>query len=162
MKRNKILKGKAPLLEQKFVLVHCNPGTTKHCTLLVLKPQEKEIFVLDSKATTQVKPSATCAIEKMWSIMQEIEPNLDVNDWSFSANTAQDIPQQPNAYNCGAYVCAYARCLLLESSMLSDVPSFRKYIALELPQGTILPSNNSSSPQVGHYYAVEYQRNKKS
>lgn len=129
---NNILKEKAPLLEQDIVLVPLNPGLIKHWSLLVVKPKEKKMFVLNSLAASFVKPSTKNAISKMWDLLQEIDPKLDPEEWHFSRNTPQDILQQSNSSDCGAFVCAYTTCLLLKSSLPGDFTSFRKHVVLEL------------------------------
>ncbi|CAH3196220.1 unnamed protein product, partial [Porites evermanni] len=131
-----ILKGKAPLLEQDIVLVPLNPGQSEHWSLLVVKPKEREMFVLDSLAASFLKPE----------------------EWNFSTNTPQDIPQQSNCYDCGVFVCAYARCLLLKSSLPDDFTSFRKHMVLELHGGKIQGFDELPTPQEETYYAVEYQK----
>ena len=155
---NAVLKGTGPLLEQDIVLVSLNPGQSKHWSLLVVKPKERNIFVLDSLAAAFVKPSTKNAITKMWDLLQEIDAKLDPEEWRFSTNTPQDIPQQSNSYDCGAFVCAYARCLLLKSSLPDDFASFRKHMALELHGHKTQGFEEFPSPQVGKYYAVEYQK----
>ena len=152
------VKGKAPLLEQDIVLVPLNPGVSKHWSLLVVKPKEKEMFVLDSLAASFVKPSTKNAILKMRDLLQEIDPKLDPEEWHFSTNTPQDIPQQSNSYDCGAFVCAYARCLLLKSSLPGDFTSFRKHMVLELHGSKIQGFDELPTPQEGKYYAIEYQK----
>lgn len=153
-----ILKGKAPLLEQDIVLVPLNPGQSEHWSLLVVKPKEREMFVLDSLAASFVKPSTKNAIVKMCNLLQEIDPKLKPEEWNFSTNTPQDIPQQSNCYDCGVFVCAYARCLLLKSSLPDDFTSFRKHMVLELHGGKIQGFDELPTPQEETYYAVEYQK----
>ena len=155
---NNILKGKAPLVEQDIVLIPLNAGLSKHCSLLVVKAQEKKMFVLDSLAASFVKPSTKNAISKMWDLLQEIDPKLDPEEWHFSTNTPQDILQQSNSYDCGAFVCAYARCLLLKSSLPDDYRSFRKHMVLELHGSKIQGFDEFPTPQEGKYYAIEYQK----
>ena len=83
---NNILKGKAPLLEQDIVLVPLNPGLSKDWSLLVVKPKEKKMFVINSLAASFVKPSTKNAISKMWDLLQEIDPKLDPEEWHFSTH----------------------------------------------------------------------------
>ena len=155
---NDVLKGTAPLLEQDTVLVPCNTGQSEHWSLLVVKPKEREICVLDSKAAAFVKTSTKNSITKMWDLLQEMDASLDADEWRFSTNTPQDIPQQPNNYDCGAFVCAYARCLVLKSPLPDDFTSFRKHMVLELHDGIIRGFEELSSVQEGKYYAIEYQK----
>lgn len=89
---------------------------SNHWTLLVVKPGDQEIIVLDSSAINQVKASAQKAVYQMCDLLTKADPNLDLGQWRFSTNAGHQIPQQPNGYDCGAYVCAYARCLVLKVS----------------------------------------------
>ena len=155
---NYVLKGKAPLLEQDIVLVPLNPGQSKHWSLLVAEPKEKKIFVLDSLAAAYVKPCTKNAITKMWNLLQETDAGLDPKEWQFFTNTPEDIPQQPNSYDCGAFVCAYARCLLLKCSLPDSFSSFRKHLVLELHHRKIQAFEVFPLPQQGKYYAIEYQK----
>lgn len=146
---NNILKEKAPLLEQDIVLVPLNPGLIKHWSFLVVKPKEKKMFVLNSLAASFVKPSTKNAISKMWDLLQEIDPKLDPEEWQFSRNTPQDILQQSNSYDCGAF---------LKSSLPGDFTSFRKNVVLELHSSKIQGFDKLPTPQEGKYYATEYQK----
>ena len=94
----------------------------------------------------------------MWDLLQEIDPKLDPEEWHFSTNTPQDILQQSNSYDCGAFVCAYTRCLLLKSSLPGDFTSFRKQVVLELHSSKIQGFDELPTPQEGKYYATEYQK----
>ena len=134
---NYVLKGTAPLLDQDIVLVPLNPGQSKHWSLLVYKPKERTIFVLDSLAAAFVKPCTKNAITKMWDLLLQIGANLEPEEWRFSTNIPQDIPQQSNNDDCGPFVCAYARCLLLKSSLPDDFTSFQKHVIPELHDGKI-------------------------
>ncbi|EDO43226.1 predicted protein [Nematostella vectensis] len=124
------------ILEQDAVIVPCNAA--QHWTLLVVLPPSNEMFVLDNMATTNVKPTSLKVVHKI----------------------QQDIAQQSNNYDCGVYVCAYARSLLLQSPMPSDCRRFRLHILFELHRGTAQPFDVNSSPVVGEYYAMEYERKK--
>ena len=127
-----VLRGKAPLLEQDVVLVPCNSQESKHWFLLTLLPKEQEIVVLDSMAGVFVKPSAKEAISKMWLLLEELDTSIDASDWNFYCNKPADIPQQQNDYDCGVYLCMYARCLVLQHPMPLHLASFRKIMVLEL------------------------------
>lgn len=127
-----VLRGKAALLEQDVVLVPCNSQESKHWFLLTLLPKKKEIVVLDSMAGAFVKPSAKGAISKMWLLLEELDISINASDWNFYCNKPTDIPQQQNDYDCGVYLCLYARCLVLQHPMPGHVASFRRIMVLEL------------------------------
>lgn len=154
-----ILKGKVPLLQQELVFVPCNPGSTCHWFLLVVMPKKKKVCVLDSMPAMfpYPKPTHSRIVKKMWSILQELDPSLNAKEWDFCTNIHQEIPQQQNAYDCGVYVCMYARALAKMSSIATadTVCKFRKHMILELHEGNL---NNPYAFEfnVREYYAVEY------
>lgn len=151
-------KGKAPLMEQDIVLVPCNPGQSKHWFLLVVLPKEKEILVLASMAASFTKPSAVNAVAKMWRILQEVDNRIDANRWQFVTNTPKDVPQQQNNYDCGVFLCFFARSLVLQSAVPSNsVPAFLCHMILEL-QEQELSNFTVPSVQANQYYAVEYNK----
>ena len=80
---NDVLKGTAPLLEQDTVLVPCNTGQSEHWSLLVVKPKEREICVLDSKAAAFVKTSTKNSITKMWDLLQGFEELSSVQEGKY-------------------------------------------------------------------------------
>ena len=127
-----VLRGKSPLLEQDVVLVPCNSQESKHWFLLTLLPKKQEIMVLDSMAGAFVKPSAKEAISKMWLLLEELDTSINASDWNFNCNKPTDIPQQHNDYDCGVYLCMYARCLVLQHPMPGHLVSFRRIMVLEL------------------------------
>ena len=155
----KVLKGKAPLLAQDVVFIPCNTGQSKHWFILVVLPMEKKIVALDSLAGAFIKPTVNNAIKKMWRLLEQLDPTLDVRQWYFSCNSPQDIPQQSNGFDCGVYLCLYARSFLLQSPIVSgsSIPSFRKQMILELHQKKIQNFGESMITE-GKYYAVEYQK----
>lgn len=149
--------GKASFLEHDLILTPCNEPGSKHWFLLVTKPKEKQLLVLDSLAGSFIKPSTARAMDKMWSVVKELDEDVNEWEWSFHTNTPRDIPQQQNGFDCGVFVCAYARNLALQSPVpcQTSVPSFRSVMLLEL-HNKAMYDFTEASPQVGLYYAVEY------
>lgn len=70
--------GKASFLEHDLILTPCNEPGSKHWFLLVTKPKEKQMLVLDSLAGSFIKPSTARAMDKMWSVVKELDE--DVNE----------------------------------------------------------------------------------
>jgi len=134
-----VLTRNAPLLQQDIVLVPCNSGNSRHWFLLALLPKQFQILVLDSTAGSFIKPTSQNAIKKMWMLLNELDATLDASHWKFIANKPTDIPQQKNDFDCGVYVCMYARCLALQHVMPDHIPSGRKIMILELHQGQLHP-----------------------
>jgi hypothetical protein len=154
-----LLKGKAPLLEQDLILVPGNPGKSEHWFLLAVRPQEKQIFVVDSKAGSFVKSSTENAIKKMWRALQQIDPNLDTKEWLFASNTPKDTPQQQNSFDCGVFLCFFARSLALSSSVPSStgIELFRHHMIMELHEQKL---QNFTQPCIkeNEYFTVEYDK----
>ena len=153
-----VLKDKAPILQQDVILVPCKPGRSEHWFLLVVLPKEQKIVALDSLASSFVKPTIESAIRKMWRLLKELSPqDLPMNEWHFSCNTSRDITQQDNGFDCGVFVCCYARCLLLASPSVAkqSITALRKVMIVELHEQQIY---DLDSPAIvkGSYYAVDY------
>lgn len=134
-----VLTRNAPLLQQDIVLVPCNSENSQHWFLLALLPKQFQILVLDSMAGNFIKPTAKKAITKMWMLLNELDSTADASHWKFIANKSTDLPQQQNDFDCGVYVCMYARCLALQHFMPDHIPSSRKIMILELHQGQLHP-----------------------
>ena len=154
-----VLKDKAPILQQDVILVPCNPGRSEHWFLLVVLPKEQKIVALDSMASSFVKPTTESAIRKMWRLLKELSPqDLPMNEWHFSCNTPCDIAQD-NGFDCGVFVCLYARCLLLASPYVAkqSMTAFRKVMIVELHEQQIYDLDSPAIVE-GSYYAVDYNR----
>jgi len=53
----------------------------------------------------------------------------------FSSKQERNIPRQKNSFDCGVFVCLYARCLAEKSALnfsQADIPTTRKHIVFEL------------------------------
>ena len=142
-----------PLLQQDYVFVPwC---ISAHWVLAAVLPKQKQILVLDSLAIDSTKPSAQKGIEKMWRLLSMEDSSLDCGKWGFFTNNHHDIPQQDNSYDCGVFVCMYARCLALSSPLPLNIISYRKQMIVELHQqeinGPLL-----SGIEIEQYYAVDY------
>ena len=67
-------------------------------------------MVLDSLVGNYVKPSTEKAVSKVANVLKAIEPNCNLEEWTFAVNRPGDIPRQ-NAQDCGVFTCLFARCL---------------------------------------------------
>ena len=130
----------APLLQQDIVIVPCNSENSQHWFLLALLPKQFQILVLDSTAGNFIKPTVKKSHQKMWMLLNELDATLDAIHWKCIANKPTDIPQQQNDFDCGVYICMYARCLVLQHLMPNHIPSSRKIMILELHQGQLHPN----------------------
>ena len=121
------------LMGQDIVLVPCKPGLSKHWFLLLVLPKEKQILVLDSKAASFTKPSTVNAVANMWRMPQEIDNPIDANRWLFATNTPKDVLRQKNNYDCGVFLCFFARSLVHQSAVpRNSVPAFQYHMIVEL------------------------------
>lgn len=136
-----------------------NPGNSAHWFLIVVLPKDKKVMALDSLAASFTKPTVKKAIDKMWSLLKELDGTLDVHQWPFLYNLEQDIPQQQNGFDCGVYVLLYARCLVLQSTIVSSssIQFLRKHIIVEIHEQE-LHGFAEQDIKIGQYYAVEYQK----
>lgn len=103
--------------------------------------------VLDSAAGDYVKPSARVVMEKMFQVLKMIDGNLKVEKWKFCANRQEDIPQQGNSCDCGAFVYAYARCLVSKGKMSAHSRAVTR-AALQVGQAGHLPQKRSTLGQM--------------
>ena len=119
------------LLNKDVLLIPCNSVQAMHWFLLVVKLKQKIVIALDSAAGDYLKPTIQQAINKMASVLSHYTA---MTDWRYFTNTMTDLPQQMNTYDCGAYICLYARCILGLSKMLSpqSIQKFRKHMLLSL------------------------------
>ena len=85
----------------------------------------KKILVLDSLAGEVIKPSHRRAITKMWKSVKCADENLDACQCEFHVSNRKEIQQQNTDYDCGVYVCMFARtlvfkCPLVDSNHMMD------------------------------------------
>ena len=115
-----------------LVIIPCNKPNIEHWSLLVVLPKCKIAAVLDSKAEGFVKPSAQNVLNKIGAVLQEW--GFDLEDWTFACNTEEELPQQSNDFDCGLYICLYARCLAGLGPMIKEscFPDFRLGMAYNL------------------------------
>ena len=80
----------------------------------------KKILVLDSLAGEAIKPSHRRAITKKWKSLTLAVESLDASQWKFHVNNKEEIQQQNTDYDCGVYVCMYARTLLFNCHLVHN------------------------------------------
>jgi len=155
-----ILQGKEKLLEQDLILIPCNTQGSLHWFLLVVYPKQQSIVVYDSLAGSCVKPTWQHSVGKMMGLLQAVDKTVDCQKWTFKANKNNEIPQQTNAYDCGVFVCLFARCLAHKTKMVpsTSIPVFRKIMIFELCFNMLQPIPPSGICQ-DEYYAVHYVSN---
>lgn len=97
------------LTDKDIILVPCNSQKSKHWFLLAVFPLSKTILALDSMSKPYVKPIVYTALSKMISFLKEIDQTIDIQQWMFFSSKAVDLPQQANIFDCGVFVCLFAR-----------------------------------------------------
>ena len=84
-----------------MIVVPCNPTHSEHWFLLAALPKKKIVIVLDSLAGDIVKPTTQNALNKMGSVLLNVDPSCNLEKWNFIYNFKHDIPQQDNGDDCG-------------------------------------------------------------
>ena len=73
-------------LNQDLILIACDPVHSCHWYLLAVFPKEKLVVVLDSLVGNYVKPSTEKAVSKVANVLKAIEPNCNLEEWTFTVN----------------------------------------------------------------------------
>lgn len=81
---------KSPFSTHDLVVIPCNKPHIEHWFLLVVLPKKKIAAVLDSKTGNFVKPSARTVLDKIGTVLKELD--CDVQDWRFTCSTKDEIP----------------------------------------------------------------------
>lgn len=141
-----------------LIVIPCNKRNIEHWSLLVVLPKKSIAAVLDSNSKDFVKSSAQNVLDKMGTVLKELD--CGVEEWSFSYNAKGEIPQQTNDYDCGVFICLYARCLaglgpMVQESSFSNlrlgmVYNLHRKILYKIPESDVI---------VEQYYAVDYLTN---
>lgn len=142
---------------QDLILIPCNPTNSTHWFLLAVLPKKKLVTVLESIAGDFVKPTTQKALNKMGSVLKELDPKCNLEEWAFFCNTKDGFPQQSNTYDCGVYTCLYARCLAGLGPMIQEdcLPQFRQCMLSSLHR-RILHEIPLPAIELEEYYAVDY------
>lgn len=96
-------------------------------------PSTKLLAVRGSFPGSFVKPTTNSAINKMCNVLEKPEcKSFGKKQWKYVTNSHHDIPAKENGYDCGVFICLYARCMVRKRSMInqSNIPDFRKHISL--------------------------------
>jgi len=154
-----VLKGISNILNQDLLLVPCNIDSSHHCFLLVVQPPLQHVMVFDSMHGSFIKPTVYKATEKIAKLLKEVDGSLKIEELCFYANKPGDIPSQRNYFDCGVFMCMYARSLVGMSPMIApnsqSISNVRSYMILELHRNSLLPIPPCGL-KVDDYYAVDY------
>lgn len=117
-----------------------------HWTLAVIRPKLHKIQYYNSFLpclSTKKVPDIFDKLTKYvrFQFQNEMGYQLDMSDWTMEYD--KNIPQQTNNYDCGVFICAYAkyiaRSMPLENAFTeNDMIDFRQKIANEIREGKLL------------------------
>ena len=144
--------------DQDVFLVPWSSLGTKHWFFFLVHPQQKLLAILDSLPGSFVKPTTNSAINKMCNVLGKADcESFNKKQWKYVTNSHHDIPTQGNGYDCGVFVCLYARCIVRKGSMIkqSNISDFRKHIILGLHKKKLNPFP-AEPVKVDEYYALDY------
>ena len=144
--------------ESDLILVPCNQTLSEHWFLVAMYPKLRFIVALDSHANDSgiLKPTIHLALEKIMSVIQKLLTNHSTN-WKCFCNKKADVLQQGNGYDCGVFVCMYARALAFGDPLIEpcSVPGFREGMIVELHEQKANPVP-ATGPEPESYYVVDY------
>ena len=151
----KELQRSGKVAEQDLILVPCN--ASDHWFLLCVLPKVQQILILDSAAGDYVKPTTEIAVVKMLEIFEQTGEFTNLHEWACYTNTKSEIPQQQNTYDCGIFICLYARSLARSDPFVvaNDIPLFRRSMVVDLNKQKLSP-HPATNVELEKYYAVDY------
>lgn len=126
-----------PLAEYRLILfpVH-TPG---HWSLIAVTFHNRRITYCDSLNNPGAGP-----MKKVSNYLQDDEKQYsgkaiqDQEQWNFES---VQCPQQDNYFDCGVFVCCFSLCLTyglpLSTFTQSDIPFFRRHLALSIDEGML-------------------------
>ena len=107
-----------------------------HWCLAAVKIADGQISYYDSLGQTNF----TC-LHAVMKYLQYQSKSKKLNLIECNGIHCKDIPMQYNSYDCGVFVCMYARYLAADSPFSfdqEDMPNIRKHMALELLSKTLI------------------------
>ncbi|KAK3933235.1 Sentrin-specific protease 1 [Frankliniella fusca] len=110
------------------IVPFCN---NDHWSLVFVDVNKKKITAYDS-----LKRKHHGVLELLKRYFEE------VGSWSTGHAEAEDIPRQSNAYDCGVFICMYAKCLAQGENMKFSqevMPHLRCVLAYEVLTSKLLP-----------------------
>jgi len=120
---------KIPDLKNKIALLPLN--TIAHWSLVVIFANQKTIMMMDSMRT---KTLTFEVLETLKNIQKHLK---DISGKKFVVRLNTSVRQQTNSDDCGAFVCAFARCLAEGGKEINrigqrQIPKFRKLLKKEI------------------------------
>ena len=114
----------ASMLSKRLLIFPVHLEECAHWCLTAADVANKQITYFDSLKKQNLK-----CVEVLRNYVQELSAQ------SYSIKQDKSIPMQTNSYDCGVFICMYARCLAENSAFnfsQRDTPAIRKHIVLEL------------------------------
>jgi hypothetical protein len=138
-----------------LILVPCNSSGSNHWFLVAVFPKLKIVVALDSLSSNHVKPLVKEAVEKCICVLSKLPIHIEY--WKYFCSTDTDVLQQGNTYDCGVFVCLYARALAFGDPLVisNTMPDFRQLMIAELHKKQLLQIPPPGL-QLELYYAVDY------
>merc|ERR1712131_266504 len=127
---------KIPDLTNKIALIPIN--TIAHWSLVVIFTNQRTIMMMDSMRTK------TMTMEVL-EILKNIQKHLrDLRKEKFVVRLNTSVRQQTNSDDCGAFVCAFARCVAEGGKEINrigqrQIPKFRKLLKKEIKDFKLSP-----------------------
>ena len=131
-----------------YVLIPiCN---NNHWTLIWINMDSRSIFYLNSLVSAENKDfinecftGVKVLLTQIYHLFsKELSIKFDLNLWRYIKHN--NLPQQTNGHDCGAFVCMYARCICYDfviNFKQSDIANCRLLIEQEITKFEIIESN---------------------
>ena len=111
-------------MSKRLLIFPVHQEELAHWSLAAADVTSKQITYFDSLKNENLK-----CLRNLRNFLQEFCGQ------TYSTVLTRDIPMQSNSYDCGVFVCMYARCLAEKSDFnfsQQDTPTIRRHIVLEL------------------------------
>lgn len=118
-----------------FDLIFMPICANRHWTLLVVDMKERTIRYMNSLYTASVLYRQKSHIINFLNGIASIDSKVAKEFRTYKVlHDIDNTPQQPNAIDCGVYICLFARALMFnfELSKYANIPSFREHMSVEL------------------------------
>ena len=139
------------LKTKNLILIPINLAEDQHWIMAAVYLRSQEIHIYDSCVDTN--RTGVGNVLKEFFLMNGLFRHCEV---VFEQKTS--IPRQTNSYDCGAFVCRFARCLILDIKMdftEEEMPEIRRKLLHELITARPLPRTDAEKTFVEIIMEVE-------
>ena len=122
------------LFATDFILVPINQNS--HWTLIIVHIRERMIVYYDSCLN-----DGTVKMSLLLSYLcQEYYARIgkELNERQWQLRNAKDFVPQDNSYDCGIYICKFARNILKRDWDIWEMPAVRRHMLEELTQNHLI------------------------